>query len=191
MPVLGYPGLARKDQAAATPAPVPSGAGTIVLALAGVPRVSSSALALMRAGFESRTGIRWDFGFSSATFFDGDPVQTLNIGGSSDGTASGTTVHSSVTTQIQGSPQTVTSISSNPPTTSLITTANNGLTSVQTIIGSAGLSTIIKNQADNQLIQHFQTITLTISGLNAMVSQQVTQSILSRALDAGHMFQGR
>lgn len=171
-----------RQQVATASAPPPAGTAKIVLALADVPRVSSSQLGTMRAGFALPNGVSVNFGFDSATFLNGatSPVQVFNITGSAIGSA----VSGSVTTQNQTpSTMTVPLTSFNP--NSLVTTVNGGLTSIMTEIGTSGLSTVINNQANNQLVQHFQTVNVDISGLSAMLSQQVAQSALSRALGVG------
>lgn len=169
--------------------PASGGAGAILLALADVPQVSSSTLATMRAGFALPNGLTVSFGFDIATSLmnqsDVSPiVQSFNI----QGTAIGSTIAGTVTTQNQGgSPTTVTLAASSLPI-SLATTANNGLTSVLTSIGSGGLITVISNNAANQLVQHTQTLNVDISGMQQMLSQQAQQSIVLRSLNAGTMF---
>ena len=184
MPILGYPGLARKDQTA-PPAP-------IMTALAGVARVSSGELGAMRAGFALPNGMTIDFGFMSSTFVNGgaNPVQAFNVQGWASGGPGGTSFGGTTSTTNLGVTATV-PLAAGGLGTPVSTAVNGNMTTIQSWIGNSGLSTIISNQANNQLIQHFQTIDVNISGLKAMVSQQVTQSILSRALDAAQIFRGR
>lgn len=167
----------RTAQAAASPVPAPRGAGKIVLALADVPRVSSSKLGTMRAGFALPNGVLVNFGFDSATFLNGSgtPIQVFNVVGS----ASGSLVTGNVTTQSQGPSQTVPLTSFN--LAPLVTTTPDGLTSIVTAFGGSGLRTVISNQANKQMIQHLQTLNVDISGLSAILSQQVAQSLLNRA----------
>ncbi len=184
MPVPGYPGLARKDRAA-PPAP-------IMTALAGAARVSSGELGAMRAGFALPNGVMVDFGFMSSTFVNGgaNPVQAFNIQGWANGGSGGTSFGGTSSTTNLGVTATV-PLASGGVATSVSTAVNGNMTTIQSWINNSGLSTVISNQANNQLIQHFQTVNVNISGLKAMVSQQVTQSILSRALDAAQIFRGR
>jgi len=184
MPVPGYPGLAREDRAAAP--------ARIMTALAGVTQVSSGELGAMRAGFALPNGMMVNFGFLSSTFVNdsANPVQALNIQGWASGGSGGTSFGGTSTTTNLGVTATV-PLTPGGVTAPVLTAVNNGMTNIQSWISNSGLSTVISNQANNQLIQHYQTLNVDIGGLKAMVSQQVTQSILSRALDAAHIFRGR
>ena len=168
--------------------PVQAAPRAVMVALVGVPRVGAAELGRMRAGFGLPNGIFVDFGFTSATFLNGDttPIQTLNVhfhGG-------GDRYNGSATTTSNGVTQT-SSLTSSNFATNVVTLANQNLTSVQTMIGGAGLTTIIKNQANGQLIQHFQTLNLATTGLKPILDQQVTQAILSNALNAANILRER
>ena len=181
-------GLTAQVAAQITAAPLPAAPHTVMVALAGVPRVGTTELGRMRAGFALPNGIWASFGFTSTTFLNGNstPIQTLNIGFS----GSGNSYSGSVSTTSNGVEQT-NSLTSGGLATKVFTAANNGLTSVQTMIGDSGLTTVIKNEANGQLIQHFQTLNLATSGLQPILEQQTTQEILSTALNAGKVFHGR
>ena len=129
-----------------------------------------------------------DFGFTSATFLNGDttPIQTLNV----DFHGRGGSYSGSATTTSSGVTQT-NNLTSGNFAASDVTIANQNLTSVQTTISDAGLTTIIKNQANGQLIQHFQTLNLATAGLKPILDRQVNQAILSNALNAATILHER
>lgn len=185
--------LSQGDQAA--PQPVVSQTAspreaprTILAALADVPRVAAAELGEMRAGFALPDGLFVSFGYASSTFLNGasTPIQTLNV----DFTASASGYAGTVTTLTNGV-TTIKDIATSNVATSVITNANNGLTSVQSALTSAGLTTIISNQANNQLIQHVQTLDLATSGLKPILDQQVAQSIVANGLSASNALRGR
>lgn len=161
---------------------------TVLAALADVPCVAAAELGEMRAGFALPDGLYVNFGYASSTFLNGasTPIQTLNV----DFTASASGYAGTVTTLTNGM-TTVKDISTNNVATSVITNANNELTSVQSALSSAGLTTIISNRANNQLIQHVQTLDLATSGLKPILDQQVAQSILANGLSASNALRGR
>lgn len=161
---------------------------TILAALADVPRVAAAELGEMRAGFALPDGLFVSFGYASSTFLNGasTPIQTLNV----DFTASASGYAGTVTTLTNGV-TTIKDIATSNVATSVITNANNGLTSVQSALTSAGLTTIISNQANNQLIQHVQTLDLATSGLKPILDQQVAQSIVANGLGASNALRGR
>jgi hypothetical protein len=60
------------------------------------------------------------------------------------------------------------------------TLVNNGVTSIVSTIGGGGLTNIVGNTANNQLVQQMTTVDVGISGLSQLLQQSVSTTILNR-----------
>jgi hypothetical protein len=65
---------------------------------------------------------------------------------------------------------------------------NSGMTQVVTSVGGGGVTNLISNTANNQLVQQLITANINISGFSQTVQQSVASTVMSRVQAAASQF---
>lgn len=91
-----------------------------------------------------------------------------------------------------GNATTVISSGSQVQTSSLVpgvqSLGGNGTTSVATTLGAGGLTNVVSNTANNQLIQQVTTLDIGVSGLSKLLQQGVSSSVMTRLTSGASSF---
>jgi len=153
----------------------------------------------IRGGLNTGSGVVVNFSFQQATFVNHALTQTIVLPtitispGSS--TVAGAGVSSGPVQTGSFMPNTVAlsgnatiQLPVNPPTTTVQTIINNGLTSIVSDVGANGVANVIGNRANNQLIQQVTNANIDISGLSRAIQQGVTSTVLGRVQAATAQF---
>jgi len=157
-----------------------------VRALLNAPQVSDGNLASTRGGFALPNGLTLNFGFEITTAINNTIVQSLKITPTQI-SSSHPTANVSIST-INGSQNQILNFGQQNTSIQSIVSTNNGLTSIATTLGNSGVTGLISNQANGQLIQQIKTLNIDISGISNMITRQASQSMLSTALAARNYF---
>ena len=169
--------------------------GPSALPKAGLIRISNRSLSAIRGGFSppDNPGVFVDLGFSIQTLVNGKPVQNLT------GDVNNITQTVTPTISFQDIKNTAPS-SSNTSSTDSTTSGGKAFTTVTSsqiqgnsqlattivnTIGSSGVTTMIQNQANDQVIQEARTLNLNITGmqtqlLNAAQATQIMHALTLR-----------
>jgi hypothetical protein len=163
--------------------PVDGGAANRILAMAD--EVDSRDLGSVQGGFALPSGLDVSFGFDIATSVGGAVVQQLTV--------PTTNLTTGVT---QSVPMSVTSAGNNfsislpvgsSSSVSVTSLTNSGLTAVTTALGAGGVTSLLQNRANNQVLQQVNTFNLSITGMSQMLAQRVTQNMVGVALGSANM----
>jgi hypothetical protein len=127
--------------------------------------LDNSQLGEVRGGFSTGSGLVVNFSFQEATYVNHNLVQSVVI----------PTVTFSPGSAI-GSAAT--------PAMAIQSVLNNGLTSAVSNLGGDGVTNIVRNAANNQLIQQMITANIGITGLSQTLQQNVASSVASRLVTA-------
>ncbi len=177
LPLLSPPALA-------APPGMPSAVS--VLGLSGQ-QISANELSKIRGGFDLSPSLSISFAFRQIEAINGIVVSSIVVPETNVTAAAAqtSTAASSITpsltstsssspaltvTNANGDTQTVTPSASGA--VNLTTTANNGLTTINTQLGANGLSNLTTNQANNTAVSVAATMNINISGLSQFLTQQ-------------------
>ncbi|HTH96363.1 MAG TPA: hypothetical protein VL574_03045 [Stellaceae bacterium] len=138
----------------------------------------------IRGGFSLPSGMEISFGFDIATRVGGDVVQQLSVP-MTNVPGTGSSVPLSVLSQGASSSVQLSLGSAAPVSVSSL--ANTGLTSITTTLGAGGISSLIQNQANGQVIQQTRVLDVSISGLTQSLAQQAAHTMMVNALAAASM----
>ena len=148
--------------------------------LASLDQVAADDLGQMRGGFALPGNLAVTFGFDIATSVGGNVVQSLSVPMTSITTGMTTSVPVTVTSSGAGLTYSL-PVGSGAPL-SVTTLANGGLTSVTTLLGGGGMTSVLKNGANNQAIQQYRVFNVSITGMNQMLAQQTVQGMVGKAI---------
>ena len=151
----------------------------------------------IRGGLSVGSGLVLNFAFQEATFVNHNLTQNIVIPTITVSPGSTTALVAGVTVPGGGfsnfSPNSVAGVG-NPatpvssPTLAVQSILNSGMTQVVSSIGGGGVTNLISNTANNQLIQQLITANINISGLSQTVQQSVASTVLSRVQAATSQF---
>jgi hypothetical protein len=179
-------GNRREDQPAAT---------AIGKALAKV-ALDDRELSGIRGGLSVASGLVLNFAFQEATFVNHNLTQNIVVPtitvspGSGTATMAGTTVPGGVSnfspSSVAAVGQVATQVSS--PALAIQSVVNSGMTSIVTSLGGGGVTNLISNTANNQLVQQLITANINITGLSQTIQQGVASTVMGRVQAATSQF---
>lgn len=152
----------------------------------------------IRGGLSVGSGLIVNFAFQEATFVNHELVQnvvtpTLTVSSASNiASAAASAVTGGSSALAPGTVVPIGNLSTqlpvNSPVTAVQSLVNNGMTSIVSNIGGGGVSNVISNTANNQLVQQMITANIGITGLSQTVQQSVAATVLSRVQAANSQF---
>jgi hypothetical protein len=151
----------------------------------------------VRGGLSVGSGLVLNFAFQEATFVNHNLTQNIVIPtitvspGSTTASVAGVTapgggVSNFSPNSVAGVGNLATPVSS--PALAVQSILNSGMTQVVTSIGGGGVTNLISNTANNQVVQQLITANINISGLSQTVQQSVASTVLSRVQAATSQF---
>jgi hypothetical protein len=146
-------------------------------------------LGQIRGGFSTASGVVVNFSFQEATYVNHNltqsvviPTMTVSPGSNAAAMAGGfapgatASVGNTVQNQVSSPAQAIQSI------------VNSGMTSIVSNVSKGGLTNVISNTANNQLVQQMITANIGVTGLSQMMQQSVASTVLSRVMAANSLF---
>ncbi len=151
----------------------------------------------IRGGLSVGSGVVLNFAFQEATFVNHNLTQNIVVPtitvspGSATASIAGVTVPGGGVSNfspnsVAGVGKLATPVSS--PALAVQSILNSGMTQIVSSIGSGGITNLISNTANNQLVQQQITANINISGLSQTVQQSVASTVLSRVQAATSQF---
>lgn len=151
----------------------------------------------IRGGLSVGSGVVLNFAFQEATFVNHNLAQNIVVPtitvspGSATATVAGVTapgggVSNFSPSSVAGVGNLATPVSS--PALAVQSILNSGMTQVVTSVGGGGVTNLISNTANNQLVQQLITANINISGLSQTVQQSVASTVMSRVQAATSQF---
>ena len=152
----------------------------------------------VRGGLSIGQGVVLNFAFQEATFVNHNLAQSIVVPtitvspGSNTASVGGMTVGVSVgnfspnSVAVIGNAAAQLPVSS--PTIAIQSILNNGMTSVVSSVGGGGVTNLISNTANDQLVQQLITADINISGLSQTIQQSVASTVVSRVQAATSQF---
>jgi hypothetical protein len=157
-------------------------------------RVASAALddrglGEVRGGFTTGSGVVVNFSFEEATYVNHSlaqsiviPTLTVSPGSNTASMAGGFT--SGAVASIGNTAQRQVS----SPTQAIQSIINSGMTSIVSNFNKGGISNVVSNTANNQLVQQMITANIGITGLSQAMQQSVASTVMSRVTAANSQF---
>lgn len=172
-------------------------------------KLSDARLSDVRGGYDTSSGVTLNFAFQQATYVNHNltenlvvPTLTLSPGQTGNGAAAAGAAQSvagigvvsafgipGALSQTAGSSINTATVVTNNSVQTQVSVSNAALqalvnSGLATVVGGStangGLSSMITNTANNQLIQQMTTIDIGVTGLSKMIQQGVTSSVLNR-----------
>jgi hypothetical protein len=151
----------------------------------------------IRGGLSIGSGLVLNFAFQEATFVNHNLTQNIVVPtitvspGSTSAMVGGVSVpgagvSSFSPTSVAGVGGLATPVGS--PALAVQSILNSGMTQVVSSIGGGGVTNLISNTANNQVVQQLITANINISGLSQTVQQSVASTVLSRVQAATSQF---
>ena len=151
----------------------------------------------IRGGLSVGSGVVLNFAFQEATFVNHNLTQNVVIPtitvspGSTTASVAGVTVPGGGVSNF--SPNSVAGVGNlatpvSSPALAVQSILNSGMTQVVSNIGGGGVTNLISNTANNQVVQQLITANINISGLSQTVQQSVASTVLSRVQAATSQF---
>ena len=152
----------------------------------------------VRGGLSIGQGVVLNFAFQEATFVNHNLAQSIVVPtitvspGSSTASVGGVAVGGSVgnfspnSVAVIGNAAAQLPVSS--PTIAIQSILNNGMTSVVSSVGGGGVTNLISNTANDQLVQQLISANIDISGLSQTIQQSVASTVVSRVQAATSQF---
>ena len=172
---------------------VPVAKATIGERLASA-RLDDRRLGEVRGGLDAGSGMVLSFSFQEATYVNHSLAQTIvvptvtivpgtSMMAATSGLSNNTTIpiapisNSTVQTQV------------NSPALGMPSLLNGGMTQIASALGGGGLTNVISNTANNQLVQQVTAANIGITGLSqALQSQGVASTVMNRLTSATSQF---
>ena len=158
-------------------------------------RLDDGRLSEVRGGLDTGSGMVLSFSFQEATYVNHNLAQTIVVPtvtivpgtstmAATSGLGNNTTIpiappisNSTVQTQV------------NSPALGMPSLLNGGMTQIARALGGGGLTNVISNTANNQLVQQVTAANIGITGLSqALQSQGVASTIMNRLTSATSQF---
>ena len=151
----------------------------------------------IRGGLSIGSGLLLNFAFQELTFVNHNLTQNIVIPtitvspGSTTASVAGVTVPGAGVSNF--SPNSVAGVGNlatpvSSPALAVQSILNSGMTQVVSSIGGGGVTNLISNTANNQVVQQLITANINISGLSQTVQQSVASTVLSRVQAATSQF---
>jgi hypothetical protein len=140
--------------------------------------LDDSQLGGIRGGLSTGSGVVVNFSFQEATYVNHNVVQSIIVPtitvspGSTAGVA--TTAIGSALAPIENLAR---QFQTGSPTLAIQSILNNGMTSVASNLGGGGVTSLVSNAANNQLIQQVITANIEITGLAQTLHQNVASTV--------------
>ena len=151
----------------------------------------------IRGGLSVGSGVVLNFAFQEATFVNHNLTQNIVVPtitvspGSAIATVAGVTAPGGGLSNFSPSSVAVVGNLATPvssPALAVQAILNSGMTQVVTSVGGGGVTNLISNTANNQLVQQLITANINISGLSQTVQQSVASTVMSRVQAATSQF---
>jgi hypothetical protein len=151
----------------------------------------------IRGGLSVGSGVVLNFAFQEATYVNHNLTQNIVVPtitvspGSATASVAGVTVPGGGVSNF--SPSSVAGVGNlatpvSSPALAVQSILNSGMTSIVTNIGAGGVSNVISNTANNQVVQQLITANINVSGLSQTVPQGVASTVMSRVQAATSQF---
>jgi hypothetical protein len=152
----------------------------------------------IRGGLSISSGLILNFAFQEATFVNHNLAQSIVVPTITVSPDSGTAAAAGVALPggLSGfSPSSVAAIGNaaaqlpvNSPALAVQSILNSGMTSIVSSVNGGGVTNLISNTANNQLVQQVITANIGITGLSQTIQQSVASTVLSRVQAATSQF---
>jgi hypothetical protein len=157
-------------------------------------RLDDDRLSEVRGGLDAGSGMLLSFSFQEATYVNHNLAQTIVVptvtiapGTSTMAAASG--LSDNATIPIAPITNSTVQTQVNSPAPGLPSLLNGGITQIASALGGGGLTNVISNSANNQLVQQVIAANIGITGLSqALQSQGVASSVMNRLTSATSQF---
>jgi hypothetical protein len=157
-------------------------------------RLDDGGLSEVRGGLDAGSGMVLSFSFQEATYVNHNLAQTIVVptvtivpGTSTMAATSGLGNNSTVPIAPISNSTLQTQVNSAAP--GLPSLLNGGMTQIASALGGGGLTNVISNSANNQLVQQVIAANIGITGLSqALQSQGVASSVMNRLTSATSQF---
>jgi hypothetical protein len=157
-------------------------------------RLDDDQLSEVRGGLDAGSGMLLSFSFQEATYVNHNLAQTIVVptvtiapGTSTMAAASG--LSNNATIPIAPITNSTAQTQVNSPAPGLPSLLNDGITQIASALGGGGLTNVISNSANNQLVQQVIAANIGITGLSqALQSQGVASSVMNRLTSATSQF---
>jgi hypothetical protein len=157
-------------------------------------RLDDDRLSEVRGGLDAGSGMLLSFSFQEATYVNHSLAQTIVVptvtiapGTSTMAAASG--LSNNATIPIAPITNSTVQTQVNSPAPGLPSLLNGGITQIASALGGGGLTNVIGNSANNQLVQQVIAANIGITGLSqALQSQGVASSVMNRLTSATSQF---
>jgi hypothetical protein len=157
-------------------------------------RLDDDRLSEVRGGLDAGSGMLLSFSFQEATYVNHNLAQTIVVptvtiapGTSTMAAASG--LSNKATIPIAPITNSTVQTQVNSPAPGLPSLLNGGITQIASALGGGGLTNVISNSANNQLVQQVIAANIGITGLSqALQSQGVASSVMNRLTSATSQF---
>ena len=151
----------------------------------------------IRGGLSVGSGVVLNFAFQEATFVNHNLTQNIVVPtitvspGSTTATVAGMAapgggVNNFSPNSVAGVGNLATPVSS--PAVAVQSILNSGMTQIVSSIGGGGVTNLISNTANNQVVQQLITANINISGLSQTIQQSVASTVLNRVQAATSQF---
>lgn len=215
-PVSTDPRTAAPAEPHAAPAATPAGDGGVKVArddrdLKHAPPAAASLaesvaqvalddhnLSQIRGGLSVGSGIVVNFAFQEATYVNHNLTQSIVVPtitvspGSSTASIGGVSVGGTTSGfspgAVAGIGNAATQVPVSTPALAVQSIVNNGMTSIVSGVGGGGVTNVISNAANNQLVQQMITANIGITGLSHQIQQSVASTVLNRVQAATAQF---
>jgi hypothetical protein len=151
--------------------------------------LDDSQLGGIRGGLSTGSGLVVNFSFQEATYVNHNLAQSIVVPtisvspGSTAGAAA--TASASALAPIENLAR---QVQVGSPSLAIQSILNNGMTSVVSNLGGGGVTNMVSNAANNQLIQQVITANIEITGLAQTIHQNLASTVASRLAAANWQF---
>jgi hypothetical protein len=157
-------------------------------------RLDDDRLSEVRGGLDAGSGMLLSFSFQEATYVNHNLAQTIVVptvtiapGTSTMAAVSG--LSNKATIPIAPITNSTVQTQVNSPAPGLPSLLNGGITQIASALGGGGLTNVISNSANNQLVQQVIAANIGITGLSqALQSQGVASNVMNRLTSATSQF---
>lgn len=151
--------------------------------------IDDRGLGAIRGGFSTSPGMVVNFSFQQATYVNNNLTQsivtpTLTVSPGSNGTAMAGGFSPGAIAPLANTVQSQMST----PAQAVQSIVNNGMTSIVSNFGKGGMTNVISNTANNQLIQQMISANIGITGLSQAMQQNVASTVMGHLVTANAQF---
>jgi hypothetical protein len=151
--------------------------------------LDDQSLGEIRGGFSTDSGLVVNFSFQEATYVNHNLAQNIVIPTLTVSPGSNTaSMAGSFTPGAVASIANTTQSQVSSPTQAVQSIINSGMTSIVSNLSKGGISNVVSNTANNQLVQQMITANVGITGLSQAMQQSVASTVMSRVMAANSQF---